>query len=145
MSQLRQIQRTVSLFLSSPRPHYWHARVLRRICSDITFVNSHFSIPLIFLSASDIKWDHRRTLKLSESDYAILTREFEDHVDEKVLEAVMNASATVPVDLITAAAATVAAASANNDAATAADGGVVAADADCALAPPRTSHLSSGT
>lgn len=28
----------------------------------------------------------------SESDYAVLTREFEDHVDEKVLEAVRNAA-----------------------------------------------------
>ncbi len=28
----------------------------------------------------------------SESDYAILTREFEDHVDEKVLEAVKSAA-----------------------------------------------------
>ena len=29
----------------------------------------------------------------SESDYAVLTRDFEDHVDDKVLEAVRNAAA----------------------------------------------------
>ena len=31
----------------------------------------------------------------SESDYAVITRDFEDHVDDKVLEAVKNASSAV--------------------------------------------------
>lgn len=33
-----------------------------------------------------------RTPPCRESDYAILTRDFEDHVDDKVLEAVKNAT-----------------------------------------------------
>ena len=39
----------------------------------------------------------------SESDYAVLTRDFEEHVDDKVLEAVKNATAVAA----TAAASTV--------------------------------------
>ena len=31
-------------------------------------------------------------IERSESDYAVLTREFEDHVDEKVLEAVRSSA-----------------------------------------------------
>jgi hypothetical protein len=31
-------------------------------------------------------------MERSESDYAVLTREFEDHVDEKVLEAVRSSA-----------------------------------------------------
>ena len=39
-------------------------------------------------------------IKHSESDYAVITREFEDHVDDKVLEAMRSATSADAVVLV---------------------------------------------
>jgi hypothetical protein len=57
----------------------------RRILIDITFHS---------LSTS---W-----LEYSESDYAVITREFEDHVDDKILEAVKSAASADAVGSVLA-------------------------------------------
>lgn len=41
-------------------------------------------------------------LEYSESDYAVITREFEDHVDDKVLEAVRSAASADAVGSVAA-------------------------------------------
>ena len=85
---------------------------------------------LIFLPFAKKKYtNHRHALKLRESDYAVITREFEDHVDEKVLEAVRNASATALNDSITNAAT-----AANANAIDGASAAAAAADADTGVA-----------
>ncbi len=116
MSQLRQVQRTVSILTCAGASAN----------ATTAFENSLFS----FLHFAKKKYtNHRHALKLRESDYAVITREFEDHVDEKVLEAVRNASATALSDSITNAAT-----AANANAIDGASAAAAAADADTGVA-----------
>ena len=59
---------------------------------ELTFADA--TIPLTDLQLS---WN---VVQNSESDYAMLTREFEDHVDDKLLEAVRNASSVDAVETV---------------------------------------------
>ena len=72
-----------------------HHRVALFCHNCVKFNGRYVFICLAIPSFPSISHKHSNhyELKYSESDYAVLTRDFEDHVDDKVLEAVRNAAA----------------------------------------------------